>query len=764
MRLRATSQCVVGSRKRPASTEPPVTLGAISALRVRDTTAIDPSAGVGPDGSGWVAEVTLKGIVSTAGTLDATKLVLTVTDPGYTTSGTTTTVTRQIRGVAHVRRQAPNGNSRMISTDGSDLTLLIALQDWVYSGTTITSAAIESGFYTGSVESSAPVITNASAFAYRKPIAGWINPQHERSTANAHAVELVAFHREARAGQQVACVKLQATDGTNTGTESLVSVPVLSTRVTQGFKPEVWAADVDMSTLTNGAVCHVNAKVYPWIGDASAVLDLAADGYAWPTSLPSTRLRVVCDRTGAYGGAYAYVQNGAVGGTVSATAATAKASPFPTVAAAQTAMASWNNTNKGHNNLDGGTIRLMDNAGADYTHQFTSFASNAVRCYVTIEKDPESTAVVGLQCANPSSFSSGPALVKYRNLKLERPTTVLYNFITTNTTADAVRTILCVEGCTFGDFSSKRFVYYYHHKHYLNCTFASATDILLNGENNISGGNIASLIGCTGPGLFTNCNPKMMVGNSLASLYSGVDTNSFGDGDHGKILFNNKVFGLSHNKTTANTLNVGYANVQNVCEVISGGHPMPMFQDGDLTAVSNYVGHHCTAVGERWSRFYNDTGVHTPKFGVDRFSVWDNSNFKDDRFSAGGTGTWAYGYGVGNFGNVGLFGDVGRTSGAMPHNDNAQSPWAGNAVHPTTKFNLTNAAYGGRTQAQVMDLFENYTAAPRAVPALGGDYRPKAASASVFQTVPAGLAVLRYDLLGNLRRNDGTGCAGAYEI
>lgn len=763
MRLAATSVAFRSHQQREPSS-PPVTIGAISSLRVRDTAAIDPVSGVGPDGSGWVAEVTLKGIVNTAGTLDATKLVLNVSDPGYTTAGGTTTVTREIRGIAHVRRQAPNGNSRMITTDGTDLTLLIALQDWVYAGTTITSAAIESGFYTDSVASSAPVITNASAFAYRKPIVGWINPQHERSTANTHAVELVAFHREARAGQQVACVKIQATDGTNTGTESLVSVPVLSTRVTQGFKPEVWAADVDMSTLTNGAVCHVNAKVYPWIGDSSAVMDLAADGIAWPTSLPATRLRVVCDRTGAYGGAYAYVQNGAVGGTVSATPATAKAAPFPTIAAAQTAMAAWNNTNRGHNNLDGGTIRLMDNAGADYTHQFSSFASNAVKCYVTIEKDPESTAVVGLQCANPSGFSNGPALVKYKGLKLERPTTVLYNFITTNTTADAVRTLICVEGCTFGDFSSKRFVYYYHHKYYLNNTYASATDIVLNGENSGSGINIASLIGSTGPGLFTSCNPKLMVGNNLPTLYTGVDNNASGDGDHGKILYNNKAFGISHNKTTANTLNIGYANVQNVCEVTGGSHPMPMFQDGDLTQVSNAVCMHNVAVGERWSRYYNDTGVRVLKLGVDRYNVWDNSNFKDDRVIAGGTGAWAYGYGVGNFGNVGLFGDVGRTSTAMPHNDNAGSPWAGNAVHPTTKFNLTNAAYGGLTQAQAMDLFQNYTVAPRAVPALGGDYRPKAATKAVFQTIPSGMGALRYDLLGNLRRQDGTGCCGAYEV
>ena len=90
--------------------------GELSSLTIRDDTPIDPKGGIGPSGSGWVAECVLAGITNTAEAVDASKLVISVSDPGYIADGVLSTVTRAIRGTDFVRRTMPDGNERMITT------------------------------------------------------------------------------------------------------------------------------------------------------------------------------------------------------------------------------------------------------------------------------------------------------------------------------------------------------------------------------------------------------------------------------------------------------------------------------------------------------------------------------------------------------------------------------------------------------------------------------------------------------------------------
>ncbi|MFA6414906.1 MAG: hypothetical protein WCV89_02915, partial [Candidatus Paceibacterota bacterium] len=310
-----------------------VPIGGLLSLTIADATPIDPVSSIGASGSGWVAICVLKGLTSLVGTVDPTKLTLEVSDPGYDASANVTTVTRTIAGVAHVRRQYPNGASKMISTDGTNLTLYISLDDWVYTGTTIVSATMASGFYTGCVTSGAETKSNLSTIGYTKPVFGWLNSQQE-SSGSTFDVEAVAFHRHATGGRQVACIKFAANDGTTTSPTITTATTALSAKITQGQIPEVWKATIDMSTLAQATIATVNAVIYPWLGDSTAVLNLSTDGTAWPTSLPQTPLRVFNDRTGGYGGAFAYV-DGVGAGTpqVSSVAATAAANPYATIAA-----------------------------------------------------------------------------------------------------------------------------------------------------------------------------------------------------------------------------------------------------------------------------------------------------------------------------------------------------------------------------------------------------------------------------------------------
>jgi hypothetical protein len=247
------------------------------------------------------------------------------------------------------------------------------------------------------------------------------------------------------------------------------------------------------------------------------------------------------------------------------------------------------------------------------------------------------------------------------------------------------------------------------------------------------------------------------------------DTQS-GDGDHGRFVYNNLINCILINNPSANTLNYGMFIAQTLCEANQIAAAISLFADGDLTTIKNLVEHSNTAVGERCSRMYNDTvGTRVApngliKRGTSRYNIWDNTNQKADNFNGGGVGSvggWAYLYGVGNTGNVSLFGMVSRDTTSAPGN-NGDDNYLGCAWHPTSEYNLYRTALGF-TQANIMDMFYDYTASPRGAPALGGDYRPRLSSTRLINRVPTGMAPLRYDLAGVARKNDGTGAAGAYE-
>lgn len=760
-----------------------VPAGGLLSITIADSTNIDQNgSSIGVNGNGWVAIVVLKGLTSLVGTAAPSDLTLTVRDPGYDTSGNATTITRTITGVAHLRRQYPNGASKMISTDGTDLTLYITLDDWIYSGTTLVSAAIGSSFYPLCAASSAGTKTNSSTLAYTKPVFGWVNPQQEIATASTHAVEAVAFHRHAIAGQQVACIKYQANDGSTNGTEITVSAPTLSTRQTQGFVGEVWAGTVDMSAMTQAATCNINAKVYPWLGDSSAVLDLSADGVSWPTGNLQTRLRVVCDRTGGYSGAYAYV-DGTGGGTpaVSSVAATARSNPYATITAALAAIKTWNNSNKGHDDIGGSFIRLMDNAGGDKTHTIASSATNAPGAgYCTIEKDPLSSAVVTVTHDNAGT-NQIPHCLKFKNLKLtpsagaENYTLIGYN------TAGSV---LCLENCLVDNSANKQVVTWMHYKYLLNCTFEGSATIKLNGLVGTAHA-VVSLIGCVSNAnvarpTTNDSDAQLTMGNNLPYLSMRLweSANPGGIGDHGRITYNNRLMSAVFARSgTDYTLTRGFAVVQNLFEYDGTDGtvaPLHAFSDGDRTTISNYIDMHNTCVGERVNRFYNDvvatqvapSGIQ--KIGTFRYSLYDNYNWKGDTFNSaasiiGSVGTWPSGYGVDSKGIVSLFGAVSRGTSDAPHNDNTDVPYMGMAWLPSSEYNCRRAGLGSPSAATVMAYLTNYTVEPKASPAIGGNYQPVSGAMVLKSRVPAGFSVLLKDIAGNTRKTDGTGAAGCYE-
>ena len=140
--------------------------------------------------------------------------------------------------------------------------------------------------------------------------------------------------------------------------------------------------------------------MFPWIGDASAVLDTSdaakgaqgtvAAGSAVDVHHGATPLRFLRDRTGAYGGLAAWVKAGASSGAVGSSA-----TPYPTVQAALAGLAAANAA-RGHADHSGSTVWLMDDGGGGAVDHVigASAATAAGKCWTDIRVDPGAAGLV----------------------------------------------------------------------------------------------------------------------------------------------------------------------------------------------------------------------------------------------------------------------------------------------------------------------------------------------------------------------------------
>ena len=281
-----------------------------------------PSLNVRPDG--YTVELSFANL-TTGGTYaltpDATpKVLLTVTSPGFDATGAATTVSRQIVGTVPLRQPYPNENSPTEAVVSGGVKVTIALADRIYAGDTVSQCILLSGAYVSSaVASPAATLTaaggnatNSSGLAYPKAIANWLAFPRERAVSGATAfdLELLAFHRHPRAGRQVACVELIATDEHANSVSVKTAAMVQSTRVTTGNPIAVYRASIPLGSLTQGDHITVRTKVYPFLGDSTGVLDSdpTKDGVDL-AAVPSgfSNYTFLNDKTGAYGTVYAYV-------------------------------------------------------------------------------------------------------------------------------------------------------------------------------------------------------------------------------------------------------------------------------------------------------------------------------------------------------------------------------------------------------------------------------------------------------------------------
>lgn len=701
----------------------------------------------GIDVDGYVAQITMPYRV--AATFDPTKIIHEITDPGYDGSGTTTVV-RQVRGTVVLRRQYTAQASFQQSNDGVTVTIFYALEAVVYQGSTLTKVTAEAGYYGDLEPGTVTNKTNNSARPYYKPLCAWINTQHERATGT-YNVELAVAHIYGRNGRMAGRVEFTTTDGNgHTAAKQTSADTALSSIQTQGNITEAFKASIPVTALDQGALCTVDADVFPWIGDSSSVLRLSTDGFAWPTANPQTPLRFWLDKS-ATRGAYAFVRAGASGGTVSKTLATARAAPFPTLSAAFTALATFNGGDH-----SGSTIYLMDDgASGAVAHTIAAgISTTAGNCWTDIRVDPSAVGAVSLDMTATRSI---PDKVRW----FVDITHTAGNGFDSGSTPNSK--MLAFGGGTITSTSTGSLHYRIGLNWLTNVTInATSNRAMMAGyattrtQTVLALGVIAE--GATGAGTVL---PYAMIGCRLrrfalqeinpASLTSNDDQD-------GMFVMNNWFRQLQSSGTLVALLSQretarGMAIIQNLFEGAANQTCVRLGGDGTNVECDNVLFYHNTMVGGRFNNCYTDVAaaVGVRRRVKLRYNICNDTwNCKTDTFTTqttttGRTGNWENHNMVDNWGNVA---SNGSANFADP--DPNGGSWLGSR--------WDNDAWEVGSMA-----FTDDKSLPIGTGALGGTYSLVGSSHPAYDRVMAGEAVLKYDIAGVARRNDGTGAAGCYE-
>lgn len=717
----------------------------------------DATARTGINCDGWVAKVTVPYLVGQ--TFDPTKISIVLSDPGYTAGGTTT-VSRTVRGGVILRRQYNAQASPQSSNDGVTFTVYFMLTAdsagfaTVFQGTTIVSATAAAGYYAASSAGSISSLTNSSTVAYPKPLFAWLQRQHTLTDSGGCYVEGVAYSWCGMNGQMVPRVEYIGKDsqGTpNVAATQTVSTPTISTLVTKGQPPECYAATIPVTALTQADLCFVNAKVYPWIGDSSAVLDLVASGVNvtgnWATANDLTPLRFKNNKTGGYGPAHASVKVGAIGGTVQATEVLSRVTPFPTVVGAMAAIQTYNNANKSHNDTGGGALWLMDDGlGGAVAHTIAAALNdqNAGNALTEIRQSPSNTATASI----------------YVNVLVAQHPLISFHVDIQMDTAGWFRGFNTAVAY-FCDGTLDQSASPPAPANYQTLAIAYNLTQARQGVFDLTSGEPGcKLIGCvnkvnsadiqTRAHTIIGCDFEHVVFSEIAA---GTGSPSSQDG---RVIANTKFMkmtGASGGCTFGNDIDYtkGAAVVQCITERSAGTTPNWSIGEQTTTAaLSNILIICCTDVGDRTNIAYTTTAgtAGVIKEIRRRFNVAKERNTKGDTFgTVASTGNWRLRFDVDSFDFV-LKGD----------NNNVTTPannaWIGDFWNTPANTNLTIVATAFKLDASVSGTGAG-----------GGDYRPTGAGNPLKLTalVPAGKSPLKYFLGGVARANDGTDAGGALQ-
>jgi len=635
--------------------------------------------------------------------------VFSVIRQGFDGTGQQVTRTDSFVVTRRVRQPFPDQSSLTPAT--------VALDDYVYATDTVAGAA------------------NASTAVSPRPVAAWVMPDRT-VVGDTVTLELVAFHRNGRDMEQVACVEFRATDGVATVTQK-VSASVVSPRATDQTAVIVYRCELDISSLADPAVITCNARVFPWVGDMGSVADSGPGTEARGFS-PRVFRRDTA-RASAPPLAYVAANGSDTTGLVSTTPASAQAAPFQTVLGAIKGLKAATGVTGGR--IDGcevrigaGTFVLTSLAAADVTGGIQDHAA------LRITRDPAVAKSAAILTFGLAAFRPRFPYLVISDCTIQRTGTQAL----TGETGAPLHVIL--DDVTFDNGGH-------------NATILSSAALYANGCQLANAGSLPLAAGASEVRLLrgVTCASGAAIENWL------VVGCRFTGGNHGSSLFWNGTRS-SNGAITAFSYFSGYqiayqglqetiscAFVQNVVEYFSAtSNPgFRLSADGSATSTSHAIVLHNTFAGfwnhGRTNAFYDETAgtARSHVLLASRGNIIVSVNNKGDVFMADGsrTGNWPYLYGVG----------VGRE---LIQFDSAAAAFR-------QEFAGLGSLVGTSTTAPINPLFTApaHTVSGTVAGAGGGTYTLQAGSPAKGL---AGSPVLRFDLAGT-PRSQTAASAGAYE-
>lgn len=309
----------------------------------------------------------------TAGEPDATKVSVTVARSGFDLNKNPMVYYDVLQGSGLLRNPYPANDSRYSPLPNTYLTVLT---EQIYTNDVITNVTLDSGYISNSSPISINTAARADSVAYPNPISGILNPPYDRIGSSAtYRVEIAVGHKFARQGQQVAAVEIWIEDANGTA-GPITTVNSMSRSqytpetgyVTPRFTPAlVYSGNVSTSGLIDGTA-KIHYKIYPFCGPVYSS-KTGLQTATWPTfNQPSDGWPVIIDVAGNHREVYAWVNQDGTAGASAAVQTTStdpgSSGSYATPAAAAAAIKTYNNANRGHNDLSGGVIMLRDVPGS----------------------------------------------------------------------------------------------------------------------------------------------------------------------------------------------------------------------------------------------------------------------------------------------------------------------------------------------------------------------------------------------------------------
>lgn len=702
--------------------------------------------------NGWQLQITIPsagtGGVYNLGTDAAPTVSVAVTSKSWTSSGVETTLNRTVYGKAVLRKPYPDQASKDETVSGSDIIIKVVLNDFIYAGETVSNVAVSAGFRTddGGGNSSTAInedVINNSSVAYHLPVAMWINHDLDWVKASTYNVQMAVAHKDFRNSLPVRAVKFIATDAHSNTTSVTSSTMTKKDFLATGLSAPVFSCDLDFSGLTAGDMVTIDAIIYPWIGDAFQV-SVSGDIYPSPNL---TVLKVLNDRTGTYGTAYAYV-NGVGGGTptVSADAEIASANPYATIQAAAAAIQTYNNTTFTRNTASGGIIRLTP--GVYTIASFSSVQVSDIPLLIESSDVANKSSTIFQDYGTAHATNCLPDRIKFRNITL-RKNSSSYIFFDMAATKNGVHRLI-VDSCIFDANGKAAYIGWFYGigiGWIINCTGPELGQSLASGVITKQILAIGSTCG-VGPATYSH------IGCRATGLWRGGQDNA------ANVVPNGSFMGwglLNASGATDIPVNVGreilprgFAVVGSILESrLSGQKCMTLSADSATLPAQNVLDISNTGVGHRVNLGYQDIGTaYVYKDLISSLSVHWQINCKTDTYitaSGARTGNWSVRYRVGSKNRVSLTGcnDLASNGpGLGTASVYAKGDAVGSIGAPINPHFIDDASFTGSGSGF-------------------GDYTP--AETTELPRVPAEETAYPYDLLGRPVPTDGTALVGAVQ-